>query len=76
MAVTYTTLKTLGFIQIKGQKELIRPVGDDCMLVASGSDIYRNGIHLINTEFIDIEGLKKYLEKAIQSKRRDGSRTK
>lgn len=76
MAVTYTTLKTLGFVQIKDQKELIRPVGDNCMLLASGNNIYMNGVHLINTEFIDIDNLKKYLEKAIQAKRRDGSNVK
>jgi hypothetical protein len=73
MAVTYTTLKTLGFIQIKGQKELVRPVGDNCMLLATGNNIYMNGVHLINTEYIDIESLKKYLEKAVQAKRRDGN---
>lgn len=74
MAVTYKTLETIGFTKVKDQDALVRAVGDNCVLVASGNNIFMNGALLINTEFIDLEGLKKYIEKAVQSKRKDGDK--
>jgi hypothetical protein len=70
MAITKTQLKTIKFTQIRGSGDLIRPVGDDLMLTATGSHIYLNGMHLINTEFMDLKWLDTYLEKVIQGKRR------
>ena len=78
MAITKTQLKQpidkggLGFTQIRGSSDLIRPVGDDntLILTSAGSHIYINGSHLINTEFMDIAFLKSYLEKVIQGKRK------
>ena len=70
MAITDTQLKTLKFTSLRGSKDLIRPVGDDIILTAQKSHIYLNGSHLINTEFIDVKFLEKYLEKVIQAKRK------
>jgi hypothetical protein len=70
MAITKTQLKTIGFTQIRNSGDLIRPVGNDLMLTAAGSHIYLNGMHLINTEFMELEFLKNYLEKVIQGKKK------
>tara|TARA_R100000541_G_C1852900_1_gene77922 strand:+ start:334 stop:579 length:246 start_codon:yes stop_codon:yes gene_type:complete len=70
MAITKTQLKTIKFTQIRDSSDLIRPVGDDLMLTATGSHIYLNGMHLINTEFMDLKWLDGYLEKVIQGKRK------
>ncbi len=70
MAIAKTQLKTIKFTQIRGSGDLIRPVGDDMMLTSNGSHIYLNGMHLINTEFMDLKFLKDYLEKVIQGKRK------
>ena len=70
MAITKKQLTTIGFTQIRDSSDLIRPVGDDLMLTATGSHIYLNGMHLINTEFMELAFLKSYLEKAIQGKRK------
>ena len=69
MAITNKQLGTIGFTKVKDSKVMIRPVGDDIMLTASKSGLYLNGIHIINTEFIELDFLKKYIEKVIQSKR-------
>lgn len=70
MAITKTQLKTIKFTQIRDSSDLIRPVGNDLMLTATGSHIYLNGMHLINTEFMDLKWLDSYLEKVIQGKRK------
>lgn len=70
MAITKTQLKTIGFTQIRESSDLIRPVGNDIMLTAAGSHVYLNGMHLINTEFMELDFLKTYLEKVIQGKRK------
>lgn len=70
MAITKTQLKTIGFTQIRDSSDLIRPVGDDIMLTAASSHVYLNGMHLINTEFMELDFLKTYLEKVIQGKRK------
>lgn len=70
MAITKTQLRTIGFTPIKDSSDLIRPVGNDIMLTASGSHVYLNGMHLINTEFMELDFLKTYLEKVIQGKRK------
>ena len=67
MAITKTQLKTIGFTQIRESSDLIRPVGNDIMLTAAGSHVYLNGMHLINTEFMELDFLKTYLEKVIQA---------
>ena len=70
MAITNKQLGTIGFTMIKGSKNMIRPVGDDLMLTASKAHIYLNGSHLINTEYIELDFLKEYIEKVIQAKRK------
>ena len=70
MAITKEQLKTINFFQVKGKAELIRPVGDDIIFTAAGSHIYINGMHLINTEFIDLEFFKKYMERVIHGKKK------
>jgi len=69
MAITNKQLGTIGFTKIKDSKSMIRPVGDDLMLSASKTGIYLNGVHMINTEYIELDFLKKYIEKVIQAKR-------
>ena len=75
MAITKTQLKTIGFSQIRESHDLIRPVGNDLMLTSVGSHIYLNGMHLINTEFMELSFLKDYLEKVIQGKRKHDKNT-
>ncbi len=70
MAIPKEQLKTIGFFQVKDKNELIRPVGDDIIFTAAGSHIYFNGMHLINTEFIDLAFFKTYIEKVIEGKRK------
>ena len=70
MAITKKQLQTVMFTPVRGRQELIRPVGNDLILTASGSHIYINGSHLINTEFIDLDFFKKYIEKVIQGKKK------
>ena len=70
MAITKTQLQTIKFTQVRGTQELIRAVGNDLILTASGSHIYINGSHLINTEFIDLDFFSKYIEKVIQGKKK------
>jgi hypothetical protein len=70
MAITKQQLQTLLFTPIKNSSDLIRPVGNDIILTASGSHIYLNGMHLINTEFIPLDFFKQYIEMVIQGKRK------
>lgn len=70
MAITKQQLQTLLFTPIKNSNDLIRPVGNDIILTASGSHIYLNGMHLINTEFIPLDFFKQYIEMVIQGKRK------
>ena len=70
MAITNKQLGTIGFTTIKGSKNMIRPVGNDIMLTASQAHMYMNGAQLINMEFIELDFLKKYIEKVIQAKRK------
>ena len=77
MAITNDQLKKIKFVQLRGQKDLIRAVGDDIILTASKGHIYLNGMHMINIEFIEVDFLTKYIEKVIQSKRKaDNARDK
>lgn len=75
MAITKEQLKKIKFVQLKGKAELIRPVGDDIIFTAAGSHIYINGMHLINTEFIDLDFFKKYIEKVIHGKKKHNKAT-
>ncbi len=70
MAITKEQLKKINFVQLKGKAELIRPVGDDIIFTAAGSHIYINGMHLINTEFIDLDYFKLYIERVIHGKKK------
>lgn len=70
MAITKQHLQTLKFTPIMGSSDLIRPVDNDIIFTASGSHIYLNGMHLINTEFIDLEFFKKYLDRVIEGKKK------
>ena len=70
MSITNKQLASIGFTIIKDSKNMIRPVGNDLMLTASQAHIYLNGAPLINTEYIELDFLKKYIEKVIQAKRR------
>jgi hypothetical protein len=76
MAITNKQLASIGFTMIKGNKTMVRPVGDDIILTASQAHLYLNGAHLINMEFIDLAFLTKYIEKVIQAKRKADAGTK
>jgi len=74
MAITNKLLADkLKFTLIRGEKNMVRPVGDDIIFTASKGHIYLNGMHLINTEFIDIDFLAKYIEKVIHAKKKTNS---
>jgi hypothetical protein len=70
MAITNTQLKTIGFTQVRNSDSLIRAVGDDLIITASAAHLYLNGVHLINTEFMSLDFVKKYIEDVIQGKRK------
>jgi len=71
MAITNKQLADkLKFVMLRDSKNMIKPVGDDIIFTASKGHIYLNGMHLINTEFIDVKFLGDYLSRVINAKKK------